>query len=72
MLGWNVTAHARERMHEMGVRERELRAALETCEVDYPDVYVGCRIRLGGRLAVAYNPTPNKIITVLWRGKETR
>jgi hypothetical protein len=71
LLGWNVTAHARSRMHEMGVRERELRAALEGFAIDYP-AYAGCRIRVGGRLAVAYNPTTDDIITVLWHGRTAR
>jgi hypothetical protein len=70
MIGWTVTAHARDRMHEMGVREREVRAAVEDPEVDYVDR--DGRVRVGGRLAIPYNPATNTIVTVLWRGKTSR
>jgi hypothetical protein len=74
--GWTVSPHARERMHEMAVKERELRNALEVAELDYAcdptGRYPGYRVRVGGRLAVPYDPSNHRVVTVLWRGQAER
>lgn len=67
---WRLTAHARERMEQMGLRRREVIATVENPAIVYqqndrdnPDAMVA----LGGRLCVPHNPYERVIITVTWR-----
>lgn len=72
---WRFTRHARERMKEMGIERREVLATLVTPETTYrgglghpPDRAVALR----GRLAVVYQVSTRKVVTILWRGEEGR
>ena len=71
-----LTPHAKERMTEMGVSADEVYACIREPEVVYRiGRYGPDRLTLGrGRIAVAIAQQGNKgrVITVLWRGQESR
>lgn len=71
-----ITAHARQRMDEMGVPEEEVVAVVAEPELDYPchqRYGAGRRTCIAGRLAIIVGPEPEPVvITVLWRGDYSR
>lgn len=68
-----LSEHARTRALQMGLKTKEVKRAFRDHEADYPsDTYPGCRIRVAGRLALPYDPATGVVITVLWRGLESR
>lgn len=68
---WFVSVHALKRMKQMKVDRVELVTCLNSPEYDYPGHPVPRRVAVRGRLAVVYEP-PDKVVTVLWAGRETR
>lgn len=69
---WSFTHHARKRMREMALTEKDVVLALIDPEVDYVSSDYGEHRRMAqrGDLAVAYDEKDEKIITVLWRKTE--
>lgn len=64
-------------MQEMGVTRSEVVNALDPNlrEMDYrshPSYGDGYRVSVRGRLAVVYHVDRHEVVTVLWRGKESR
>jgi len=69
--GWCFSEHAQERARQMGVGFDEIADVMNDPELDYPSIaYPGGRTRVGGRLALGYSG--RTVMTVLWRGKESR
>jgi hypothetical protein len=67
-MNWILTEDARDVADRMGLGEKEV---IKTCED--PDwayksnVYLGAKVALGGRLAVAYDETNRLVLHVSWR-----
>lgn len=72
---WKFTAHAMDRMTEMGVARNEVLATVVRPEARYDSGFghpAGRGIALRGRLAVVYQKATKEIVTVLWRGEKER
>jgi hypothetical protein len=72
---WNLTWHARTRMSEMQLNDDEVLDALRNPELTYPSssrFRNGADIAVRGRLAIVFDPATGAVVTVLWRGLESR
>lgn len=71
-LGWHLTPHARQRIHDRGVRVPDLVAALTHPEISYPTGPDGGgrSVLTHGRLAVVAQQEGRYVLTVLLRTEE--
>jgi hypothetical protein len=71
MKKWQFTLHAKQRLKEMKLTQKQVLEVVNDPEVDYvadEDQHgEGARIAQKGELGVAYNQNTNKIITVIYR-----
>lgn len=68
---WKFSSHAVDRALDMALDADELRLALTRPDYVRPSPptrpeYVGMKIHIRGRLAVAVNPSTKTVITVMW------
>ncbi len=68
--GHRFSAHALERMKEMGVWSYEVVDAITRPELRYPTY--GGSIFVRGRLAIVYNEDRKVVVTILWHQSESR
>ena len=65
-----LTDHAKRRRKQMGVTEDEIERVLAAPEVTYPSQGRMCLV--GGRLCVVTEADQERVVTVLWAGREGR
>lgn len=69
MTAWRFSAHARQRIAEMGLDTRDVLAVLLRPEVSYQQTRGG-QIWQRGEISVVTDRVESIVITVLWNRKE--
>jgi len=70
--GWHLTHHARQRAHERGLTEADLRLVLDDPDVTYTQSGYGPdrQVRQRGDYAVVINTVTRNVITVVYRSRQ--